>query len=266
MLRTSGGHTSAPQENLPLEAWQKFQWALAHLARVEEAVTDFLESRPYRAAVHREAGGLEYVACLEALAAPPPEITLGVGDFLHNARSCLDYLVWDLSSAAHSAMTAGELGRLQFPITDSATKFQQVAPTQLRGVPAGARDLIEAVQPYSSSDRDHLWPLKELGDLTNIDKHRTLHVIAVYVGVASITTPLGVDPPEARIPCQALQPGAEILRYVYNVDPGLPEDSLQVEFSVAIDGGVRSWSLNLVGLLRLIAQCVDWDILEKFRR
>ena len=97
----------------------------------------------------------------------PPSISLIVGDALHNLRSALDHLAWQLVEVG-----GGTPGKwTSFPIADDASKY---IPAFVSGKIKGARqDAIEAInliKPYKGG-ADDIWRLRELN---NIDKHRLL--------------------------------------------------------------------------------------------
>jgi hypothetical protein len=101
---------------------------------------------------------------------PPIEVALALGDFVHNLRSALDYLV--------GAM------RIDGPTKDSAfpiflrwveqPSFRDRASKQLAGIPDEAKKRIEAMQPYEGRDTAGWRGLAALETLWNVDKHRTI--------------------------------------------------------------------------------------------
>lgn len=102
---------------------------------------------------------------------PTPPLVLGtiVGDCLHNLRSTLDYLVWQMVNS-NPPEKPGR--RNMFPICSSGKNFDaQVKSGRLAGVPALAAEIIERFQPFD--DADH--PLALLDKLYNADKHQDLN-------------------------------------------------------------------------------------------
>ncbi len=100
---------------------------------------------------------------------PPLEICTIVGDCLHNLRSILDYLVWQivLSNQPEKPDNSN-----MFPICSSPENFRtQVKRRRLSGVPMTAVSIIEKFQPYNATDH----PLALLNKLYNADKHRDLN-------------------------------------------------------------------------------------------
>lgn len=107
---------------------------------------------------------------------PVAEWALLVGDAVHNARSALDALVWDL---AHSdGATPANPTRVAFPITTTAREWKNNVKS-LETVPEGPLERIRLAQPWvASSDNIHGDWLKILSRLDNDDKHRG-RVVAV---------------------------------------------------------------------------------------
>jgi hypothetical protein len=115
----------------------------------------------------------------------PAYAGLLVGDALHNLRSSLDHLAYLLALRGGGTI----VGRPEFPIFRSKADFHRIdkrsgQPTGWSGLrkvaawPEGARKVAEELQPYrhENPDAHGLWLLHEL---SNWDKHRTLHLMAV---------------------------------------------------------------------------------------
>jgi hypothetical protein len=99
-----------------------------------------------------------------------------IGEFLHNTRSALDHLAWQLVLRSGGKPS----GATNFPILTQAptTKRQGTdpLPNVTGGVSQEARAVIDEAQPYKWSVRARHHPLWVLHQLWNIDKHR--HVLA----------------------------------------------------------------------------------------
>ncbi len=115
----------------------------------------------------------------------PDAFAAVVGDFVHNLRSALDHLAWELVK-----LNGGKPSEAtQFPIRASRISHNvnsQVAnPTAVAvsgGVSAEALKRIEAVQPYTNPrghDLDLLWQLHRL-DVIDKHRHLVLHATAVH--------------------------------------------------------------------------------------
>jgi hypothetical protein len=95
----------------------------------------------------------------------PMEITTIVGDILHNLRSALDHLAWQLVLNARNEPNE----HTYFPIADNAEKYFKL--NSRNNIKPEDRDAIDALEPYREGKNDILWRLHRLNI---IDKHRML--------------------------------------------------------------------------------------------
>src|SRR5262245_23363930 len=94
-----------------------------------------------------------------------------IGDTVHNLRSALDHLAWQLVEANGGAPT----DKTAFPMSNSADAFESARGRQMKGIASDAQELIRSVQAYHSYHNRHL---AALAALDNVDKHRLL-IVAV---------------------------------------------------------------------------------------
>jgi hypothetical protein len=128
---------------------------------------------------------------LHILRQPPLKLGVIVGDYVHNLRSALDQLVWQLVLLAG----AEPARRNQMPIEDTPDKFARNAKRMLNGVSAGHRATLERAQPYHAAAElltEH--PLRVLRELSNVDKHQVVHPAYSFLGDADPPT-LSPQPP-----------------------------------------------------------------------
>jgi hypothetical protein len=112
---------------------------------------------------------------LEVARFPPDEVWGPIiGDAVHNLRSALDHLAWQLAVPSARATTPR---RIEFPIflDDPATdrEIRGALTKKLNCLRPESQAIIDGAQPYKTGDRHH--PLWLLQTLWNTDKHRTLH-------------------------------------------------------------------------------------------
>ena len=111
----------------------------------------------------------------------PAELSTVAGDCLHNLRSALDYLVWQLVLANPPQQPDG---RNMFPICSAAASFNgQVKRGRLQGLAAGAVEAVEKLQPFDAPHH----PLALLDQLCNADKHRDLHFMTAVASDLEIS-------------------------------------------------------------------------------
>jgi hypothetical protein len=117
----------------------------------------------------------------------PPHWPLLIGDVLHNLRCVCDHLAWQLAIRFHNGNEPSERdGRnVQFPVVTNPSEWTHHRHTQqmLRD----DRDFLERMQPYHSRGPNSRSGLLDLALMSNYDKHRLLHVVAVGAGQATYT-------------------------------------------------------------------------------
>jgi hypothetical protein len=145
----------------------KVQRAREHLGELQSGVQSFLATDPYQIETKRDTDArLAYY--LSAVQETPVAIAFIAGDVLHNLRSALDHLAYQLVLVGTGQEVTSS--RVYFPIADSLVKYQQVRDGQTKGMTAAARAAIDNVQPYKGGN-DRIWQLHKLNI---IDKHRLL--------------------------------------------------------------------------------------------
>lgn len=112
----------------------------------------------------------EYVTYYRVIDPPPPNLSVLIGDVVHNLSSALEHLTWQLVIASGNDPIEGVTG---FPIFEERSKYEARAPRMMQGMKPEFVAHIERLQPYhrESPESD---PLAVLRDIWNRDKHRLL--------------------------------------------------------------------------------------------
>lgn len=137
--------------------------------------------------------------------APPPRWGVIIGEIIHDLRSALDHLVWQLVISTGSTPTRES----QFPIYSDRPRNRQGGMNRrarwakmLTGVDHADATAIKALQPYRRTHRLLYCPLAELSALSNKDKHNvllaTLGAAVGHEGIGPLLTFLPL-PSGARI-------------------------------------------------------------------
>jgi hypothetical protein len=180
--------------------WAKYGHAQSHIERLTTVHDSYYESEPFRIEEEPTAQPDKLAARLRLLQPIPAEIPLIVGDVLHNLRSALDSLVYELTTqAAGRPLNTKEARACQFPILPDPTSFDEFftkkSKTRDQITPQDLRDVIRSAQPFfhielgrrsgiqSADDLDYEThyqhsDLGVLGYMSNIDKHRRLALTA----------------------------------------------------------------------------------------
>jgi hypothetical protein len=148
----------------------KVERAKKHVFDMDAAIRSFCESKPYTiGAKPHSVPAIQrttlYIASVKPI---PGHIALIIGDAVHNLRSALDHLAWQLVEAGGGTPNP----HTYFPIfygSDGPHKYASaVGSGEIKKMPVGAEKLINSVQPYLTGDNT-LWLINELD---RVDKHR----------------------------------------------------------------------------------------------
>jgi hypothetical protein len=183
--------------------WAKADRAHNHLRSLGQLVAEFRASEPY-AVVSRPTdipGRVEYR--LRIHKPMPVEISTTIGDILHNLRSALDSLAYEIAlRGLDRPMRPKEERACVFPVTETPERFDQFFDetskherTRIRSALYGdrARAAFRSVQPFriheeaillgvqvtDTYEQEYRWSeLHRLTQLSNLDKHRRLTLMA----------------------------------------------------------------------------------------
>ena len=152
--------------------------AKEHLDELEPELRAYFEREPYRVADQPDVeDGWMVIRIIGVTEHPDPMWSVRVGELIHDLRSALDNLVWQLVLV--NGKDPGEHN--QFPIYTEPPKgrsrfFRKATrlDDMLAGVDPSAVATIKELQPYHGRHmhRQHRTALAWLATLSNIDKHR----------------------------------------------------------------------------------------------
>ena len=150
----------------PRNIISKIERAEKHIRDLQLASQAFFDSRPYEIIAEKNSDTAERTYYLGDIAEVPAEIIAICGDALHNLRSALDYLAFQIIRTRTKPSE-----RSAFPIAKSSTIYMSSkARREIEVARPDAIKYIDTLEPYKGGS-DALWRLKELDD---IDKHRLL--------------------------------------------------------------------------------------------
>jgi hypothetical protein len=195
-------------------AQAKLARANAHLETLETEFREFFGGDPY--SVTHEFDYLEGKHRWRADLTEPVPVNwpLLIGDCVHNLRSALDHLAWQLAGAKPDDRTT------MFPIFDDPARFEKHGRWRLKTVPRRPRALIEWLQPCRRADpTDDLLFLIEVFDAE--DKHKTITLTGAILDRAQIV--LGAEPPPAGSHLQMQFSGENYPVYASEPDAVLAE-------------------------------------------
>jgi hypothetical protein len=164
-----------PPDNIPaliLGPGLKLNRAQFHLNTSKESIDAFFKSKPYEIVRQVNPDTSQLFGVLRIRRECPPAWGILVGDFIHNLRSALDHLVWQL--VIHETGNPPTTLDTQFPIFQTEVGYNtRGEPVRLKGVGARAKALIKTLQPFSTGEGTNS-PLWHLHELSNFDKHRRI--------------------------------------------------------------------------------------------
>lgn len=155
-------------------AIEKFNRAKEQFDELRSEMDSFFngEPKPYFSVGEFDPDAREWVERFHIREEPPLGFGVILGDCVHNLRSCLDHVVWQVTRLDGGTPTKDT----QFPIASkSERQFESIAAQRIPGLSASHRALVKDVQPYQAGDRAHAHPLGVLATLSNTDKHQVIN-------------------------------------------------------------------------------------------
>lgn len=166
---------------IPAGILKKLERADKHLAELRSQIFAYLGQQPAPYATDQVWLSLGTECSFRAwrTADVPLDLSVVVGEIVHQLRSSLDHLVVALAKKNGQEATLSH----QFPIVSTGARFDQaINAGRLRGVGGAEVDRIRQMQPMNEADPDDNF-LSLLAALNNADKHRNL---IVTTGAASM--------------------------------------------------------------------------------
>ena len=143
-----------------------------HFTELTRLLADF-EQHAY-SITKRDHGKKELHFIPFELNAMPIEIPMEAGEFAYSLRSALDQLAWHL--AYRHVRPNRPRSQRSFPLFSTANLGRFADAT--RDILPDAVKVIEALQPYNQGQKVSSYPLYQLNELCNLDKHMTIPVRA----------------------------------------------------------------------------------------
>jgi hypothetical protein len=156
-----------------LGAWEKVYRAARHMEELQTLLQGVYQDAARTIVLKQETNSGDYGAILPAVPRIPPEASALIGDFVHNLRSSLDHLAFQLVFAAKNRDGGRKTSKRKahFPIYVHPGRYSD---TSLAGADKAARALVKALQPF----RDKTHTLWLLDALDSWDERRPLRVVA----------------------------------------------------------------------------------------
>jgi hypothetical protein len=248
----------------------KINRAQEHLHAVDAQVVEFLtrDPKPYRLIPKVDTEGAKKISrvFLEVDEQPPVSIGVVVGDCIHNARSALEYVTFELTEALSLSANARRRIKPQFPLVrENAHTYRRKGLPYVAHLPGWQRAVIRKLQPYQRGDTANDHPLALLNSISNRDKHRLLQVTVAQVNTASAKI-WGADVRALYDLWHHVGPvdigQTELLRAVYELDdPTAEHPDVNMQGNMDIDVGLPNGHPVrpvLAAIIDAVESIVDW--------
>lgn len=153
----------------------KVSRAEEHLEALRMECSAYLDSKPFEPIRQSQPESDNPWMIWKVNHPPPLRLSVLLGDFLHNLRSSLDHIAWQL--VLDNGGTP--VKKTSFPIV---LKRKGAPPKIAGGISAKAATMVESFQPYNNvAGAPAENPLYVLSTLNNIDKHREFNIAVLNV-------------------------------------------------------------------------------------
>ena len=157
---------------------EKIKRANEHIRNLDAEITPYLEGADHTltATVKFDASrGSLFRDWLISGSPFPQRFSVIIGEVIHQLRSSLDHLVWQLVIAHGTEKTTDDL---EFPIFWESSKYPAAARRKIKGVSPTAAKRIEGLQPYNAGGHIDDHPLLIIHKFDIVDKHQLLILVA----------------------------------------------------------------------------------------
>ena len=211
----------------------KLAKARQHLQSYDSKVKEWYglhSGRPFSAFKHQEeviCQGTRHVFSYDPVENfPSIECGLILGDFLHNLRSALDHLIYELATKYTSSLSDKAAGQCEFPIFWERPMDTGEENRRIGCIDPHAANLIKGIQPQLLGSDYSQHPLWILNELERINKHRTLHLVAQYMVQNDLAgRNMAIVRFEGLVQGERLEKGAKVAEFVVTgIDPNQPMD------------------------------------------
>jgi hypothetical protein len=201
---------------------------------------EYIAKHPFSPSLDGQGDGV-YILRVWEDEPPPVELAIVIGEWLYNARSALDYVIWATAAHETGQIPPPDEAHLQYPIYENEGAWGRNL-YRLKHLADHHRSMLKTMQPFNSDpDANYLgW----INRLARIDRHRHLNHVTAYL--AELEPVLAV-PDGCTTTLQwgdrVLRGGhADIARIV--VTPWREDMEIHVNPRFGIDPEIDAWSTS----------------------
>jgi hypothetical protein len=242
----------------------KLDRAREHLQSLHAEVREWLKGDTYRYVPKLDFDGGKKRIHFEVLQVPPARFSLIIGDCLHNLRSALDSLIYELAIAytGIDPLPEDRARELGFPIFGPKPLKPGKSREMIGCIHPEAQTVIKELQPHLRGKKEYATsPLWQLHRLSNVDKHRLPHTtLHASIGGAYFPDAPGL-PTDLSVNIGPTKDGAEVASYTPAVGESPSEVNMQFNITRSIAFGQQSEVAGEPVLMTL--QLMEWFISRK---
>ena len=223
----------------PFDAcWNRLDRVSSHRIALAEIWNNYIGGHPYDVSLMHTGDGVHLLEVRQSQPMPA-EFVLEFGEWLYNARACLDYIVWATAAYVTGQLPPPDEGTLQYPIYESLRAWNKNERRLIHLAPHH-REMLLHMQPFNG-DADANY-LRVINDLARIGRHRRLTVSTAYLAELE---PVIEVPHGSRA---VLEWGERVLidGYAYvariSVSPWNDEMNVAVNPRIGIDPEIAEWA------------------------
>jgi len=211
----------------------RLERAAEHLRNLDVQVRDWLEEAYRYDAELDPLSGKKHIR-MKVLNPPPARLRPIIGDCLHNLRSALDNLAYELAVAHQGGPLPEPFDRRsEFPLFGERPMRTDERKNKIGCIHPRAQVIIKRLQPYRRGERYTLHLLWQLHQLSNFDKHRLPHITLLANVAGSYFPNSPTRPPDLKVSLGPVEDGAVVGSYT--PPPDEPVDVVKTHFNF-LDG------------------------------
>jgi hypothetical protein len=243
----------------------KLYRAFDHLNRLEQDMDAWIKEHPVGVTDQLDPKTGQQAITVAHLADPPDRFSLGLGDCIHNMRSSLDHLVFELTDKhLKGAVPPNVARKCEFPIFGDRAPNPKEIRDKIGSIDPAAQTIIEGLQPHLRGDPgyedDLLWVLHRL-DI--IDKHQTIPLTVLNTRETRVTETTNASVTYFQAQPRLMELGAEVARYAaQKIDKQQPMNvNLYVPYYISFSQGQPADSQPVIASLRRIYDYIVRDVI-----
>lgn len=171
----------------------KLNRAAEHAHALNHEIGQFLATNPYEVTDDFDPEARKHTYRVRERASPPSWLGVIVGDCVHNLRSALDQLIYQLALGRKDSPGR----KTAFPVFIDAGTYRKQRRRIIGDLDPKAQQIVDDLQP--GGDNPTFDPLYVLHELWNEDKHRLIPLVASSAVSSEVSLPPGVGIEEIEV-------------------------------------------------------------------